>query len=361
MQKLKFYSSRNIDKTGAIYRLIIGERSNGKTYCFCKHALEGFMKNGYPSAYIRRFDTEFKRPQIRRMFNSMINETGDFQKIVKGAYDTIRFEGGIYWLIKFDEKNKIEEKTELLYTYTLNTWENDKGGDIGQVNYICYDEFCTRGKYLADEFIAFQNTVSTIRRTRTGIIIYLLANTVNEYCPLFDEFGIDITAIEQGKIYDFGNGVALEWCATSGNNSKSEYLTPFKNSRLDMIKTGAWEQAQYPHLPKNAKYDSTEFYFYINFNHKTVCGEIRQTPNGGLYIFFHYQTKPLDTTKDLITFNQVPTTDYLAVTNITRYAPTKIHKIIVDLIRANKLFYRSNAVGEFVRNWLLWQGVVITK
>lgn len=357
---MKWYNYKKIDKTDTTYRLIIGERSNGKTYGFLKKVCEALKKEGLPSAYIRRYDVEIKASKMQKLFNGII-ESGEFDKIFKGEFDEVYFYGGVFYVRKYNETHTtVIDKKPILYTYALNVWEHNKGSDNGAVKYVCFDEFCTREKYLNDEFIAFHQTLSSIIRNRSGVIIYLLANTVNKYCPHFEEFGIgDIDKIKQGTITNFGNGIAIEYCEETGNNSKTEYLKPFSNVQLDMLKSGAWEIKQYPHLTKTAKYDTTEFLFYINFNHKTVCGEIRQTPNGGLYIFYHYQTKPLDETKDLIKFNQIPTTDILSSTNVMKYQPTKLHKIIYDLIKANKQFYQTNEVGEIIRNWLLWQGVLI--
>ena len=357
---MKYYSYKKIDKTDTTYRLIIGERSNGKTYGFLKKVLEAFMKEGLPSAYIRRFDVEIKASKMQKLFNG-ITETGEFAKIVKDKYDEVYFYGGVFYLRKYNEQHtSVIDKQPLLYTYALNVWEHNKGADNGAVKYVCYDEFCTRDKYLSDEFIALHQTLSSIIRNRSGVIIYLLANTVNKYCPHFEEFGIgDIDKIKQGTITNFGNGIAIEYCESTGNNSKTEYLKPFSNVQLDMLKSGAWEIKQYPHLTKKAKNDSIEYVFYVNFNKKTVCGEIRETPNGGLYIFFHYQTKPISASEDIIRYNQVPTTAPLDSTDILKYQPTKIHKLIYALIKANKLFYQTNEVGEIIRNWLLWQGVMI--
>lgn len=355
---MKFYNYRNIDKTEATYRLIIGERSNGKTFGYLKKVLQEFVKTGLPSAYIRRYDVDIRAAKMQRLFGGIV-DSGEFKKIVRGKWDNIYYYGGVFYARKMDGEKCIEKKP-ILYVYALNVWEHSKGADIGEVKYICFDEFCTRGKYLTDEFIALHQTISSIVRNRRGVIIYLLANTVNKFCPHFEEFGIgDIDKIKQGSIIDYKNGVALEYCESTGNASKTEYLKPFDNVQLDMLRSGAWEQAQYPHISKSNAGDSIEFYFYIVFSHKTLCGEIRQTDSGGLYIFFRHQTKDIKK-HDAVIYSQDVSTDALHSTSLTKYQPTKIHQIIYQLIRANKILYQSNEVGEIVRNWLLWQGVTLS-
>ena len=355
---MKFYSYKRIDKTNSIYKLIIGERSNGKTYGFLEKVLRAKISKGLPSAYIRRFDTEIKASKMNNLFNGIM-ESGLFWKIVKDEFDDLYFYGGVFYLRKHDEKHNVIRKEPLLYVYALNTWEHYKGADPGEISFVCFDEFCTRGRYLDDEFIAFHQMLSTIIRNRPGVIIYLLANTVNKYCPHFAEFGIgDIDKLKQGQIIDFENGIAIEYCDDTGNNSKTEYLKPFSNVQLDMLKSGKWEIAQYPHIPKTASLDSVEYTFYVIFNQKQLAGEIRQTPEGGLYIFFRPQTKNIKF-GECIVYSQEIDRGYLSGTNVLKYQPTKIHKIIADLLRANKVYYFTNEIGEIVRNWLLWQGVIL--
>jgi hypothetical protein len=44
-------------------------------------------------------------------------------------------------------------------------------------------------------------------RDRDDVVIYMLANTVNKYCPYFSEMGLgDVDKIPQGelRVYNFG-------------------------------------------------------------------------------------------------------------------------------------------------------------
>ena len=50
----KYYDLTKILKTNADYMIIIGERSNGKTYATLKYGLEEYFKNGSTMGYIRR-------------------------------------------------------------------------------------------------------------------------------------------------------------------------------------------------------------------------------------------------------------------------------------------------------------------
>ena len=52
--KSKFYSLDRILKENAVYNMVFGERSNGKTYAVLKYAVNDFVKTGGTFAYIRR-------------------------------------------------------------------------------------------------------------------------------------------------------------------------------------------------------------------------------------------------------------------------------------------------------------------
>ena len=59
--KNEFYSLDEINKRDADYNIIIGERSNGKTYSCLELILNNYFKKGEQGAIIRRWDLDLKR------------------------------------------------------------------------------------------------------------------------------------------------------------------------------------------------------------------------------------------------------------------------------------------------------------
>ena len=51
----QYYNTKRIDKKDAVYNVIFGERSNGKTYALLKKGLENYVKTGKQMAYVRRW------------------------------------------------------------------------------------------------------------------------------------------------------------------------------------------------------------------------------------------------------------------------------------------------------------------
>lgn len=64
-----YYDRTEIDKTEAAYRLIIGQRSNGKTYSILKTIIEQYFTEGKRSAYIRRYQEEIMPKNIQLLFS----------------------------------------------------------------------------------------------------------------------------------------------------------------------------------------------------------------------------------------------------------------------------------------------------
>ena len=51
----KYYSLSAIKKKNATYNLIIGERSNGKTYALLTQCVKDYLKDGSQFALVRRW------------------------------------------------------------------------------------------------------------------------------------------------------------------------------------------------------------------------------------------------------------------------------------------------------------------
>ena len=57
----KYYSLDNILRLNPTYAMVIGRRSNGKSYAAIKYGLEQYIKNGSQFAIVRRWDEDFTK------------------------------------------------------------------------------------------------------------------------------------------------------------------------------------------------------------------------------------------------------------------------------------------------------------
>lgn len=357
-----WYSRKRIDETRALYRMIIGERSNGKTYdVFKKQSIENFVKNRKQTAYIRRFDDDFKKGRGAKMFNDL-QKDGFIKKITRNVWDRVVYRSNAWYLARLTENGATEHDVDpFAYGYALTQMEHDKGASEPDINIIVFDEFLSRGYYLPDEFVLFQNVLSSIIRTRDDVVIYMLANTVNKSAPYFKEMGLThIKDLKQGEIdvYNLDDGtpqIAIEYCSPVKAKSKknSSYFL-FDNPHLDMIRNGGWEMAIYPHCPMKFNKENIKLSYIIEFEGELLQGDIVAV-DGVSFTFIHRKTTPIqDETKDII-FRTTKTPLKNQRTNILRPpANSRVFQKISQYFKNGEVYFQDNEVGEIIRNYTLW-------
>lgn len=353
-----FYSLRSIDQYKAIYNIIIGERSNGKTYACLARALSKYISSGEQSAYLRRFKEDFRGKRGQQLFAA--HEANSYiRTLTGGKWDRVRFYSGKWHLARMDAdlEKLIYDETPFMFGFSLNDMEHDKSISYPNVTTIIYDEFLTRQYYLPDEFILFMNVLSTIIRHRDNVKIYMLGNTVNKYCPYFKEMGLSHVAdMPEGKIdvYTYGNSslsVAVERCKSpSAKGKASDKYFAFDNPALAMITGGAWEIDIYPHLPTKYNHSDIAFTYFISFDDNLLQAEVISLPNM-CFTYIHEKTTPIQHPETDVVFTE----EYDARPNYFRnltHPTTSLGRRIYDFFRSEKVFYQDNEVGEVVNNYI---------
>ena len=356
---MKYYSTKRIDSTGARYRLIFGERSNGKTYACLQNAIENWRDNGKQFVYIRRWDEDIKASRMNQLFTGHL-QNGCFAKDKKlKKWDRIDFRSGEFLISGPDpdnEDNRLKAEKPLGYAMSLTAMEHNKSLSFPDVNLIIFDEFLTRKMYLPDEFILLMNTISTIVRDRDDVIIYLLGNTVNKYSPYFDEMGISkIQKMQPGDldIYEYGNSgltLAAEYAdSTKGGKASDKYFA-FDNPKLQMLKSGAWEIAIYPHNTVHYKPKDIVFRWFLSFQNELLQADIICTEDNRFTVIHRKDGEIKEPERDLVfSLESDPRPNWRR--NVLR--PTdRTTKIIAEFFQKDLVYYQDNTVGEIVRNYL---------
>ena len=361
--KMKFYDINHILELKCQYNLIIGERSNGKTYSALELAIRNWWGKGEQSGYVRRWKEDYRGKRGEQLFAGH-QETGFISELTDGEYDHVKYYSGKWYLAKFDDElnKEVSQDEPFCFAFALSDMEHDKSTAYPKVTLIIFDEFLTRQVYLRDEFVIFMNVLSTIIRYRDNVIIIMLGNTVNKYCPYFKEMGLrHVPDMELGKIdiYTYGDSklrVAVERCAPPNSDGKpSNHYFAFDNPSLAMITGGAWEIDLYPHCPRKYKPKDVIFTFFILFNeHMLQCEIISLSDCCFLYI--HQKTSPLqDEDNDIIFSEQYdPRPNHFR--NI-RKGSSRLENKIGEFFRNDKVFYQDNEIGEIVRNYLQYCAV----
>jgi len=355
-QKPKYYSLNRIKKKNAVYNVIFGERSNGKTYAVLKEGIENYWKTGGQIAVVRRWKEDITGKRAQGIFNAL-NENDEIRKITNDEFEGVHYYNGKFYLCTYKDNKVVYNDTDIIgYTFALSDNEHNKSISYPRVQIILFDEFLTKHLYLNDEFVLFMNTISTIVRQRTDVKIYMLGNTVNKYCPYFQEMGLNhILKMEQGTIdvYKYGESgltVAVEYCASTQHKKANNFYFAFNNPKLEMITGGAWELNIYPHSPIKFKPKDIKLIYFILFNDNTYQCEI--VVKGNItFTFIHIKTTELQNTeKDLIyTLEYIPKINY----NRNIFKPiNKVQEKIVWYFKTDRVYYQNNEVGDAISNYL---------
>ena len=357
--KNEYYSLSSILKKKAIYNIIYGERSNGKTFSVLKYGLKQYIKEGKQLGIIRRWREDFTGKRGQTMFNGIVS-AGIVKELTKGIWTDIYYYGSKWYLCRYEgeEKKKIQDEKPFCYAFALTSMEHDKSTSYPDIGAILFDEFITRTAYLPDEFILFMNTLSTIIRDRSDVTIFMLGNTVNKYCPYFNEMGLtNAYKMEPGTIdvYTYSNKaltVAVEYVNPTKKGKGSDIYFAFDNPKLQMITSGTWEIDIYPHCPVKYPPKSVLFKFYIVFNDQILEAEIVSHECNN-FIFIHPKKGELkDIENDLIyspEFSPLPNWRRNLL-NISDNIGRKVAYYFTN----DKVFYADNETGEIVRNFLIW-------
>lgn len=355
----KYYSLDNILKCMAHYNLIIGERSNGKTYSVEDYGVKDYAENKNQMAIIRRWKDDFTGKRGEQMFSALVNN-GLVEKYTNGLWNNISYRSSRWYFSRFDEKldRMVLDSEPFCFAFALSSGEHDKSISFPKVKTILFDEFLTRNGELPNEFVEFMNVISTIVRGRNDVKIFMCGNTVNPYSSYFTEMGIKkIKQMKKGTIdvYTYGNSdlrVAVEYSDNPSKKKDSDLYFAFDNPKLQMITGGVWELGIFPHLPmKYVPKDIIFTYFIIYENEIYQCEIIEKDILTFTYI--HRKTTPLkDEDNDLIysqEFNSKPNFRRKITQSFSDFE-TKI----LNFFRQDKVFYQDNEVGNAIMNYIMW-------
>lgn len=341
--------------------MIYGERSNGKTTSVLEYGLKDHINSGYNNqlAILRRWEEDFKGKNGKQMFDGII-ALGWVKELTKGKYNSIYYYAQRWFLCTYDEDgNKVNQaENPFALGFAITSEEHYKSTSYPNVKTILFDEFITRAYYLPEEFVKFQNLLSTIIRLRTDVKIFMCGNTINKFCPYFAEMGLNgIKKQQKGTIdiYTYGDStlkVAVEYSDFPSKKKVSNKYFAFDNPKLEMITNGGWEIDIYPHLPQRYKPKDVIYQFFISFDNELLHGNVISAKDG-TYIYIHRKTTPIHTDTEWLVYQQIPDFRRNYRTNILKpYAKADI--FIKGLIDKKKIFYQDNELGEIMNNYLKW-------
>ena len=358
--KNEYYDVDVIDKYNAHYNVIFGKRSNGKTYSILKKIIYNYANGKGQGAYLRRYREDFKGKRGATMFDSLI-ANDEISKATGGKWDTVKFYSDRWFFARKNENDDriVADSEPFCYAFSLAQMEHDKSTSYPFVTTVVFDEFISRIGYLPNEFVLFMNVLSTIIRQRNNVKIYMLGNTVNKYCPYFQEMGLGhVENMEAGKIdiYSYGESdlkVAVE--RTKDHNiegRKSDVYFMFDNPNLQMITGGAWELDLYPHLPREYEDENVVFKYFIDFNDHILQCEVIQFDDC-CFTYIHRKTGDIRHPDEDVVFSNKYDPRPNHIRNIKK-TDTIFGRRVWSFFRQDQVFYQDNDVGELVRNYIMF-------
>lgn len=347
--KQQFYRLTNLKKYDAEYNILLGERSNGKSYA----VKEEVIKQAWNDAdkkfiLLRRWDLEVKPSLIETYFKD-----APLSVITDGKCDGVVVWQGKIFLTKYNEENNKNEKIKIIgYTMALSMEQHYTSGVYTDVKNIVFEEFISRDYYLPAEPLKLMQFVSTVAR-RNRIKVYMIGNTISRLCPYFSEWQllgipkqkqgtIDIYTYTTPEIDENGNEIkitiAVEYCKNSGHNSAM-----FFGNSTKMITGGQWQSKEVPHLPEPLYHYTLMYHMVIKImNFKFFC-RLLSDKTGNVFWYIEPKTTDIPDVERVITDDIFYIMSHTYATNFTPLSESE--KKALDLIKNNKIYFSDNLTG----------------
>ena len=287
-----FYDGTALLGHHADINLIWGQRSNGKTFFYLRHALRTYKKTGRTFVYIRRWAEDIVMKNMNKLFDPL---QAEIEKIFGPNHEIKYWRGAFILKDTRENQDEADPNITLGWAVALNQVAHTKSQTFVGTKIVIFDEFLQlkSERNLANERDSFEQTLSTILRTTQDAEIYLLGNSVTKYSWAFTTYGIDLNKIKQGEVgiielpdeQGQPTKIAYEWCEFNKKIGikTSKYVI---NSR--MARTGEFEispVANIPHVDNETA------------NEKLLCSLYDNVMNINLGIFLrksHWTTLAVD-------------------------------------------------------------------
>ena len=355
--KQKYYRLDSINKIKAAYNILLGERSNGKSYAVKEYAvMRAWESDEQRFIMLRRWETDIKPSLVEQYFADC-----PISVITKNKCDGVSvYRGAIYLTKHNDETNKDEKIKKIGYTCALSLEQRYKSASFLDVDKVIFEEFIATTFYLPNEPLSLMNFISTVARRRL-IQVYMIGNTISRVCPYFSEWQlVNIPKQQQGtiEVYKYATDeydeagekivvtIAVEFCENSARNSKM-----FFGASSNMITTGAWQSREMPHLRGNKLQDYSLLHTIIfKVNDFLFKAEFLQENDTGILLWFiSPKTTPIKPDDRVITDKNVL---YNSITTIGLIPLSQQEGVALSYLNEGKIFYSDNLTGTDFENCL---------
>lgn len=136
------YNMDSIESKGAIYNLIYGEKSNGKSWQVKhKRGVLKYLKTGKRFVLLRRWREDITNLWIEQYFADV-----DVAGLTKNKYNCIIVYRKVLYFAIANEDGKVTRGDKIGYVMALSTEQHYSGGSFLDVEDIIFEEFQERRK-----------------------------------------------------------------------------------------------------------------------------------------------------------------------------------------------------------------------
>ena len=347
MKKKKYYNISNVLKTDAEYMILLGMRSNGKSYQVKLTVLKDAYENGNTFVYLRRYREDIKQALVESYFDDIPVES-----ITNGEYTNVIAWQGFLYFANVGENGKVEKGTKIGRYCALSEAVRYKSTTFVDCKWVIYEEFITDEIYLSDEPTKLQQFVSTVARGNK-ITVLLVGNTMSRVCPYFSEWSLKGTLKQKpGTIevynmhYTKPNGIvetvriAVEHCEVVDTGASM-----FFGNASKQIVTGEWDVKDAPKLPRPFKEYEKLFEMQIKYNDFLFALNMLCDEKGKTYIYI-YPAKELKEKERIIS------ADFMDNENVTTgFNPrSRTESRVIELFKQGKVCFSDNLTAADFNN-----------
>lgn len=340
---MDFYRLNRILGVKAIFNILLGQRSNGKSFSVKEECVkEAFLGMG-KLIYLRRFDLELKQDDIQDYFLDC-----PVEDITGGQYNFIEVFRKRIYLSNIDPEGKIDRGPCIGRAASLSSAEHLKSViQRGEYKNIIFEEFCTASGYLKNEPNRLMQFVATCFGLQSTGRVWMIGNTISRYNPYFYTWQLRNTqkmAPGDLDIYDFTTEtgekvrVAVEFCSTMQASNKMYF-----GDSAAQITTGVWETESQPAVPEEfGKFSVVYKIFMQQENFFFLLKVIKNAANEFLLLIAPAEEKDKENTARKISDKIIG--DPMATDTLIPL--TGGDKLTLQLFKMGKVVFANNLTGS---------------
>ena len=258
-RKSKYVQRDTLNKIKARYIILLGQRSNGKSFAVKEDVIKSALDNGEEFAYIRRYKEDCKQYMVEEYFSDILCDSEGVNHLSewsKGKYNTIVVHQQVIYCATLNEEDgKITKGAPFGRMFGLSWATHYKSLSFPKITKAVYEEFVTDSVYIPNEVRTFMNLISTIFRERQGKV-YLVGNTISRINPFFKEWGLKGINKQKENSIEYYSYKYRDENQHEKIDRLAVYLTHSTNTNSGMffgnvaksITSTVWESDEYPHL-----------------------------------------------------------------------------------------------------------------